>query len=246
MNVIGAVLATGDDLIVAGALGTTALGLYSIAYRIPDLLIKNMSNVAGQVLFPAMTTLDRGSLPAGLLRSLRYAAMVALPLAVGVGVLAEPLVLVLFGDQWRGAITAMQVMALWTVMTPIDMTIGTAYKSIGRADLLLKLAIPRLLILLPSIALVADHGIVAVAWCQAAVAIGSTWVGMLIATRILDLTGRQIWSAVWPPALAAACLGGVLLPLENAISSPVAALAISFVVAVRPTWACSGYLREMR
>ena len=141
----------------------------------------------------------------------------------------------------------MQVMALWTVMTPIDVTIGTAYKSIGRADLLLKLAIPRLLILLPSIALVADHGIVAVAWCQAAVAIGSTWVGMLIATRILDLTGRQIWSCRLAPGPSGGMPGRGAPPTrERDLLAGRGAGHLRSWWRFRPTWACSGYLREMR
>ena len=215
INVLAAIMGSADDLIVGRVLGTTQLGFYSLAFRLPELLILNLSLVAGQVLFPAMATIDREALPWAFLRALRYALMIGLPLAVGLLVLAEPLVLAAFGEQWRAAAPAMRVMALWTLMSPIGIIIGTAYKALGRTDILLKLAIAQVVVLIPAVLLVADRGIVAVAACQAVVAIVFTSVAMVLALRVLGLTARGISDAIWPASAAAAGLGGALLVLTT-------------------------------
>jgi hypothetical protein len=48
----------------------------------------------------------------GFLTALRYTAMVALPLAAFMAILAEPLTIGLFGEQWRPAISAAQVVSV--------------------------------------------------------------------------------------------------------------------------------------
>lgn len=230
LNIIAAVLNGADDLIVGRVLGATALGFYSIGYRLPELLIINLSNVAGQVLFPAMATLDMDSLRSGFLRSLRFAAIVALPLTVGIAVLAEPLLLALFGDQWHGATRVMQVMALWTLMSPIAIVIGTAYKALGRADILLKLAIPQALTLVVGVLLLVDRGIVAVAALQAGIAVVSAFVAMIVARRMLGLELKLIGRAIAPPVLAAAVLGAGLLGVDRLGAAPVPTILIGVAV----------------
>jgi len=220
VNLLGAVLGVVDDLIVGRVLGAAKLGLYSLAYNLPQLLIINLSLVAGQVLFPAMASLERDALPRAFLTSLRYAMMVGLPLTVGLVVLAEPLLVGVFGSKWRAAAPAMQVMALWTLMSPIGIIIGTAYKSLGRADILLKLAIPQALVLIPAILVFVDRGIVAVAASQAAVAITFTAVAMFVAMRILSVSARGILMSLWPAVVASAGMGAVMLPVTRALSSP--------------------------
>lgn len=228
--IIGAVLGSADDLIVGRVLGTTALGLYTLAYRLPDLLIINLSAVAGKVLFPAMATLKRPALPEAFLTSLRYGLMIGLPLAVGLAVLAEPVTLALFGDKWRAAAPAMQVMALWTLMWPINIMIGTAYKSLGRADILLKIAIPQALALVPAVLIFVHDGIVAVAACQAGVTIAFTLLAAGIATRILDVTVRDMLVACRPAILASAGLGAALFVVHRLIEQPWPALVTGIVV----------------
>jgi PST family polysaccharide transporter len=231
VGILGAVMGSADDLIVGRRLGTTQLGLYGLAYRLPELLIINLSVVAAQVLFPTMASVSRQDLPAAFLRSLRYGLIVALPLAVWLGVLAEPIVVALFGHKWHDAGAAMQVMALWTLMNPINVIIGTAYKSLGRADLLLKIGVPQAIVLVGSILLVVDHGIVAVSACQAAVSIVFNIIATYIATRVLHVRLGGILRAAWPPVVASLGVMAALIPLQRAIDAPWPAITLGAVAA---------------
>jgi lipopolysaccharide exporter len=237
---LGAVLGYADDLIVGRVLGATQLGFYTIAYRLPELLIVNLSLVAGQVLFPAMASIDRRALPDAFLTSLRYGLMVGLPLTAGLAVMAEPVVLAFFGERWRDAAPAMQVMALWTMLAPINIMIGTAYKAMSRVDILLKIALPQTLVLIPAILVFVDRGIVAVAACQAIVMTAFTVLAMGVATRMLDVTVRQLAAACRPAVIATAGLTVVLIAAERSIAAPwpalVAAVVVGGVVYVGILW----------
>jgi len=227
VDVLAAVVSQVDYVFVGRVLGTYALGLYTLAFRLPEMLIISLAVVAGRVLFPAFAAVDRGALDRAFLVSLRYAAIVAFPLAVGLAALAEPFVLAILGEQWLGAVDSMRVLSLYALSVAIGIPAGIAYKATGRAGVLLKLAVPRAALAVGAIALAVDQGIVAVAACQAGVATLFALIGMAIAARMLEVGAAALASAMLPAVLAAAGMGAVGLAIATAIDTPWAALGVA-------------------
>jgi O-antigen/teichoic acid export membrane protein len=221
---------------VGRVLGTSALGLYTLGFRLPEMLIVSLAVVAGRVLFPAFASVDRDDLGRAFLVSTRYAAIVALPLAVGLAVLAEPFVLTLFGESWEGSVDCMRVLSLYALAVAIGIPAGIAYKATGQAGILLKLAVPRTALVIGSIALFVDEGIVAVAACQAAVAGLFAIIGLAIASRMLAVRPRELASALLPPTAAAAAMGLVTFAVSGAVEAPWVALVAGIAAAI-PTYA---------
>ena len=224
LDVIAAAIANVDYAFIGRVLGPASLGLYSLGFRLPELMILNLSVVAGQVLFPAFATLDREALGPAFLLSLRYTLMVGVPAAAGLAILAEPLTLTLFGEQWRGAIPATQVLALYAIGVAVGIPAGSAYKALGRVKILLGLAVPRAALLVAALVLFTGQGIVAVAVCQAAVAGAFAAVGIALARRLLAVAPSRLWAAAWPSLAASAGMAGMLLPLVQVVHEPWAAL----------------------
>jgi O-antigen/teichoic acid export membrane protein len=220
LDAIAAVIANVDYVFVGRILGTASLGLYSLGFRLPELMILNLSVVAGQVLFPAFAALDSRALGDAFVASLRFTLMVAAPAAVGLAVLAEPLTLAFFGDQWRDAIPVMQVLTLYALGVAAGIPAGSAYKAVGLVRTLLALAIPRAGLLVAALALFGSRGIAAVATCQAAVAVAFAAVGIALASRLLGVAVGRLWGAAWPSLAAATGMIAVLVPLERAIGRP--------------------------
>ena len=48
-----------DHLLIGKVLGETELGLYTLAFRLPELVILNIAIVAGLVLFPAFAEIGK-------------------------------------------------------------------------------------------------------------------------------------------------------------------------------------------
>lgn len=200
-----------DNLVVGRGLGATQLGLYSIATKVPYLFVLNIAIVAGQVLFPAFASLDTEALRRGLITSYRYIAVVVLPLTVFLIVLADPLILAVFGPRWHGAVTAAQVLCLWAMMSPISMVSGNAFMSRGRASIIFFLAVPQVVALIVGSLVFVHDGIVAISWVQATIAIAAQIVTLEVARRMFNLSLRGLSGAFMPPVIAAAALGAVLL-----------------------------------
>jgi lipopolysaccharide exporter len=230
LQLISAVIDQGDYLVVGRVLGDTALGLYTIGFRLPELFIINFSFVAGMVLFPAFAATDRAALASAYLTSLRYVLMVCAPLAVGLCVLAEPVVLTIFGDQWRGSIEVMQVLTLYALVITLDIPPGTAYKAMNRIDILIKVGIPRAALAIGAIVVFVDDGIVAVAACQAAVAALFAAINILLAARLLGTGLPRIVASAWPPVAAGAVMGLVLWLISQAVDGSLATLLVAVPV----------------
>ncbi len=227
IDIASAVIANVDYVFVGRVLGASALGLYTLGYRLPELLVLNLSVVAGMVLFPAFAALDDAGLRRAFLVSLRYTVMLALPMATALAVLAEPFILAAFGDQWSGSVHAMQMLSLFALAITIGVPAGTVYKAIGRAGIILWLALPRAVLVLAGVALFVDEGIVAVAACQTAVAVLFDVFGLALASRLLGVGGGAILAELWPSALATAAMAAAMLPLDMVVASPWLSLALA-------------------
>lgn len=214
VDVTAAIVSNVDYLFIGKMLGPTALGLYTLGFRLPELVIVNIAVVAGAVLFPAFANVDRAALAHAYLVSLRYMMLVALPLAAAMAILAEPLILAAFGDKWEGAVAPMQVLALYSFAATVGIPAGTAYKAVGRADVLLKLAIPRTILVVALVAIFTSSGITAVAGCQAAVAGLFSLIGLWLAARLLEVDLRSMLLAFWQPVVATAALAAVVVGID--------------------------------
>jgi O-antigen/teichoic acid export membrane protein len=209
-----------DYLFVGRVLGPTSLGLYTIGFRLPELLIINVAVVAGEVLFPAYAMIGRDRLRDAFLLAMRSTAFVIFPMAVALAILARPIVLALFGSQWVDSIAVMQVLVVYAVVITLSIPSGTVFKATGQAWILVALTIPYVILLVIFLALFAGDGIVAVAKVMAGMQAGFLSFTWLIATRRLEVPLRRLLAQLVRPLLAAGALAAVLFPLERAIDSP--------------------------
>jgi O-antigen/teichoic acid export membrane protein len=219
-----------DYLFIGRVLGATELGLYTIGFRVPSLLIGNVSAVAGRVLFPAFAAVERARVGEAFITSLRYTMMFAVPLAAGLAVLAHPAILAVFGSQWKDSIPVMQVLTIWALGVAVGIPAGTAYKSTGRPQVLLALGVPRALLLGATIAIFVDQGIVAVAACLASVTGLFAVINLGFAARLLKVRAVAILKAAWPSIVATAAMVAALVPLERAIDADWPALVCGALI----------------
>lgn len=213
VGALGALVRNADYLVIGRMLGTRALGLYTLAFRLPQLVIEGAVTIVGQVAFPAFARVqhDPRRLRSGLLDALRMTALVITPLGLGMAVVADPFIRAAYRDRWEGAIGVMQLLAVYMVVQGASRLIGDVYKAIGKASLLSKLAVVKVLITVPLLILFARDGIRAVAMAQVVAATICTALDMVVVSRVLGLSGQALAGAFVPAArsgtvLMAACL----------------------------------------
>lgn len=224
---IGAVLAYNLDFLFIGrVLGSAALGFYSIAFRLPELIILNLATVAADVLFPAYAAADRSRLNEAYLTTLRYTSMLTLPLTLGLVLLAEPVIRILFGSQWGPSVEVMQVIAVYAFAVTLGVPSGTVYKVTGRAWIDVAFTIPGLVILVVLLLIFTDQGILAVALCTAALPVCALPITVAVASHQMKLSPWKILGAVGPAFVCGAVMAAVMFPLQLVISAPLLALVV--------------------
>lgn len=197
--------------VVGRVLGAQALGLYTVASRIPELAVTSVAWNVSRVAFPALSqqrTEDSDKIGAGALTLVRYQALYALPMAAGIAVLATPLVLILLGPAWLESAGVMAALAVLAGLAAVLHPIGDIFKALGKQRMLVIITLFESPISVAAIILLAPSGIVAVAWGMATLQFFVLITRVHFASRMANVGFRALVSAAFPGAVAAA---GVLL-----------------------------------
>jgi O-antigen/teichoic acid export membrane protein len=203
-----------DYVIVGRMLGDAALGIYTLAYRLPELLVQSVWRVLANAIFPVFSRIqdDIEALRRGFLATVRYTQIAIVPLCIGMFLTAEPAVELIFGDQWQSVVPVLRVMAVFSLIGSIGVNIGDVYKAIGRPDILAKLSMMELVLLLPALLYGARFGILGVAWAHAAVATVDTIVRLIVARFTIGVSIRDIARQLIPSFGAGAWLIAAAVP----------------------------------
>ena len=129
-----------DNLLIGRFVDSISLGFYSRAYNLMLLPVSQFSGPLSSVLFPALSLVqaDRERAKRIWLRCARVIGLLTFPVMMELLILAEPVILTLFGHQWRGVVPIFRVLCLSGMLQGVGSTVGLIYTSQGRTDLLFK------------------------------------------------------------------------------------------------------------
>jgi PST family polysaccharide transporter len=195
-----------DPTVVGRVLGTRALGLYTVAFRLPTLVLENIAYQVSLVAFPALSrkrVTDSEGVGASTHRLIRYQSFYSLPLAAGMAVLALPIVEVVFSPKWRDAAGVLAAVSILSGISASTFALGDGFKALGRQRVMVIMSVFELPLVVVTIILAAPYGITTVAWARAGSEI--LWAGlMVVAARwVLRLSVRGTLASVWPGTAAA-------------------------------------------
>ena len=233
VEILGQIAKSFDYLVVGAKIGATALGFYFLAFRLPELVVLGMFQVANEVLFPFYARLRESSthgsndeLRDGYVRTVRLAAAVALPAGLGMAALAVPLVLVLYGSEWRPSAAPLAFVAVWASLASLATLPGVVFKATGRSWLLTFTGLLQIAVLLPAIWIAADHGIAAVAAAQVVEKVISLAILGVFVGRVLRIPWYTTFTAAAPLLVPSVVMAGLVYGL-GLLLEPFLALAIA-------------------
>jgi PST family polysaccharide transporter len=205
-----------DYVIVGRFFGLVPLSIYTLAYRLPEMLLIGNLWVMGGVVFPAFSTIqDRPEdLRRGFLASVRVVELFAAPICLGLLIAADPIVRVVFGDQWLEAIPVLRVLAIYAWFYSLGYHVGGFYKAIGRPDILLRLSLLTLVIILPCLLIGARFGLIGVAAGHLVAVLIRRIISLGLATRFVNVTIKDILGELRSSFLGAL----VMVPIVAGVS----------------------------
>jgi lipopolysaccharide exporter len=201
LSLLAALTTRVDVAVVGGVLGATTLGLYTIAQRLPELVIGQVTLNLSIVAFPALSQrrdLGDRELTDTTLNLIRYSALFGLPVGAALAVLAEPLVVVLFSETWIDAAAIMAPFAILYGITCVVYPLGDTFKALGRQPIMVAVNAVALPLTVGVMVLTADAGGVAVAWARlgVAIALGAVW--FVLISRAIGLRLPRVTSMLGP------------------------------------------------
>ena len=223
-----------DIVMLSVMKGDVETGLYGAAYRIMESLLF-ISTAVNSASLPAMSRVLAAT-PAEIegifQRSFRWLVWLGLPMAVGLTLVAEP-IMGLFGAQFKGAAPCLQVLAWALLLMFVNRFTGTLLTAAGWQRLLVKIcAVALVANVLLNLLLIPKFGRMGAAWVTLLCECGLMPALLLLARRYLDL--RNLLHGLWRPCLAAAAMAGFCwyfngLPLAVLVSCGAAVYGIFLV-----------------
>ncbi|HUF17800.1 MAG TPA: lipopolysaccharide biosynthesis protein [Thermoanaerobaculia bacterium] len=220
VNVIAAVVHHADLLVVGRMLGARALGLYQIAYKVPEATITVVIWVVSKVLFPAFAKRlsSGGELDTAYLQALRYVSFVTIPMSAGLALVAEPLVAVLFGSRWLEAAPLLRWLAVYAGLRALGTHAGDVLKASGRSGLLAMMGLVKAAVLIPALIYAGRFGVREVAMAMAAVTSLTLALNLYVVAGLLKLSFLRIARALATGVMAGASVVIAGLALRTTLS----------------------------
>ncbi|MBE2199634.1 MAG: oligosaccharide flippase family protein, partial [Anaerolinea sp.] len=236
IDVLGILMLNMDYLVIGRFMGAAALGVYTLAFRVPELLVKQFCNIIGNVTFPIYTQMrdDPQALKRGFLMTTRYLTMITIPMGLGLALVAGPFVLTVFTDKWAEAIPVMAAISIYTLLRSLVFNAGSVYKATGKPGLLSKLNFIQAVVTVPALWWVAvTYGtILAVAWMQVLLAFVSGIVKLAMAARLVNVPLRELAKTFYPSLAAGGLMAVAVLTAAQFLTNAIPLLELVVETAV--------------
>ena len=142
-SLIDTVYRESQQLLIGKIYTRSDLAQYNQGEKIPKLIVTNVNSSIDSVLFPAMSKAqnDISVVKKMTRRSIKISTYIMMPLMVGLGVCAKPLISLVLTDKWLPCLPFLRIFCFSYAFWPIHTANLNAIKALGRSDLFLKLEI---------------------------------------------------------------------------------------------------------
>jgi teichuronic acid exporter len=205
-----------QSLMIGKLFDSRALGFYTLAQSTQSAPASFMGQVLGRVGLPVFSTIahDRKKLVAALRSSLRMSMFLFVPCMIGIAVIAQPLIEMLYGARWATAAPILNVLALGAALWPVHVLNLAAISAQGRSDLFFRLEVIKQIASIALVLVFAHWGPLAIAWSVLIAGLFSAGLNTYYSKRLLGYGWFAQLADQWPTlalSAIAALVGWVML-----------------------------------
>lgn len=224
-----------DQLAIGAFLGTTALGLYTVAYNLAMQPFSRINPILTQVSFPVFAKIknDDSKLLRGYRKGLRMLMVINAPLLIGLIAIAPLLIPALLGPGWEESVLILQILCVFVLLRSANnINIGLIlakekYRWPLYWNLFLVLIIPATIFVAAQL----SRSLVVVSWAVVGVQVFlSLMAYVLFARRLLGGFALGYLSDFGRPVISAALMAFGVLWLQSAFTLSSHWLSLAVIV----------------
>lgn len=207
-----------DYWFVGNTLGTGPLGIYYVAYVIPNLLRQRVTSIGHEIIYPITSRIqnDERRILSALLRVIRLVTFLVVPAMLGLAVLADLAVRIGFGPDWTEAVSPLRMIAIAAAVTSMTVIANPVFAAMGRPWLQVSNGLLALLALGIGLVVALTAGTL-YAVATAVLVAASVEAGAILARlrTLIGLTLRGYLAAVFPFVSSAIVMALVLWGIRH-------------------------------
>jgi PST family polysaccharide transporter len=149
-----------DNLAISHFFGPGPMGAYNMAYNLADIPAIQVGEQLALVLMPSMASLPPERRPRALERSSALLSLIIFPLAVGLGLVARPLIaLILPANNWQLVAPLLAILACLSVFRPITWVLSAYLEAESKTNRLMGLELAKIGLLIGGIVVLQPYGV---------------------------------------------------------------------------------------
>lgn len=198
-----------DTAIVARTLGSATVGVYNLAYQLANLIGRTLSAVLTLVTTPSLAAAfeRKTGLGAPYRKMMRVLSLMTTPLLLGMFVLANELVAVIYGPKWESAVPLLRIFIVFSLVRSVTSPSGAIFNVVGRPALSMHIVVWFLAVYTPALIVTAYYGdVIDIALCVAIARITVGFVSLYISLHLIDENKWRVTEELARPFLAGAVM----------------------------------------
>lgn len=225
---IGILFAFGSKLLASGLINTLfdnlitliigrryspgTLGFHNKGESLPRTLTFSINGAIDEVMLPTFASFqdDPKALKNAVRRSIMTSSFLIFPMMIGLGAIAEPLVILILTEKWLPAVPFIQIYAVSMMFFPIHTTNLQAIKAIGRSDMFLKLEVIKTILALIVLFIFLPFGVLAIAFSSVVTTILSAFINAYPNRKFLSYNYKEQLADLLPAFLLSGVMGTVV------------------------------------
>jgi lipopolysaccharide exporter len=212
-----------DTFVVGRMMNTNSLGLFSAAVEIAILPVTEIVEPLSRVLFPGISAAHRNGMEVGeaVSRSIGAVSFVLLPGAIGVSLLAAPVIYAALGPSWMEGYPLVQIIAPFAVWAAFSSVISSAFVVLGNPRMVTIITVA-LAILRPFLLVLGllNGGLRGVAFAIALSYLLEATLYVAALMRLQTLRVRLLIGQLWRTVISTAMMGSVVVGLGFGLAPP--------------------------
>ena len=183
------------QLVIGKFYSTSTLGQYTRGKQFSDIFSSNMTSIVQRVSYPVLSSIqdERERMKEGYRKIIRTTMLASFVLLFGLSAVAESLLTVLIGPQWKEAAHYLQIICFTASLYPLHAINLNMLQVQGRSDLFLKLEIVKKIIAVGPLSIGVFIGIDWMLWSSVVTSIINYWLNSSYSGTLI---GYSTWTQI--------------------------------------------------